>query len=422
MLGIARLRPDDFVIDLGSGDGRILIAAARSNGARGLGVDIDPARIAEAEANARAAGVTGLVTFRREDLFQTPLAEADVLTLYLTQEVNLRLRPRILAQMRAGTRVVSHDFDMGDWRWDERRRVGAANVYLWIVPARVAGDWTLTQGRPQRPARPRAALSAGHRHRRRGADRAGARSPAPHPLHRQSRRGPRIFEGRVEGDTIVPTDPGRLARRPRGLMSRPADWPDLGGDARLGGAEGDRAVLASSMRATAGRQRDVTELGSFPVVMALAAIGALLLIGGADWAACCVACPCPRPGRRAAQALDRPAAAVRPGALLARSILCLSERAYVQCDVVWLGSALLLVREAAPALSPSPPRIARRSGSAELLASLARRVGRRLLAALWPPRGARSDDRAARLRTSSQPRSASAPPLERRLGSPPSGA
>ena len=83
--------------------------------------------------------------FRREDLFQTPLAEADVLTLYLTQEVNLRLRPRILAQMRPGTRVVSHDFDMGDWRWDQRRRVGAANIYLWIVPARVAGDWTLTQ-------------------------------------------------------------------------------------------------------------------------------------------------------------------------------------------------------------------------------------------------------------------------------------
>jgi hypothetical protein len=146
MLGLAGVRPDDYVIDLGSGDGRILIAAARSNGARGLGVDIDPARIRESNANARAAGVAGRVAFRRQDLFETPLAEADVLTLYLLPEVNLRLRPRILAEMRPGTRVVSHDFDMGDWRWDQRRRVGNAVVYLWTVPARVAGHWTLTAG------------------------------------------------------------------------------------------------------------------------------------------------------------------------------------------------------------------------------------------------------------------------------------
>lgn len=145
MLSLASLRPDDYVIDLGSGDGRILIAAARSNGARGLGVDIDPARIEEANRNARAAGVTGLVTFRQQDLFQTPLQEADILTLYLTAEVNLRLRPRILAQMRPGTRVVSNEFDMGDWRYDLRRRVGATNVFLWIVPARVDGAWTLTE-------------------------------------------------------------------------------------------------------------------------------------------------------------------------------------------------------------------------------------------------------------------------------------
>lgn len=144
MLSLAQLRPDDNVIDLGSGDGRILIAAARSNGAHGLGVDIDPARIEEAKRNARAAGVTGLVSFRRQDLFQTPLQEADVLTLYLTAEVNLRLRPRILSQMRPGTRVVSNEFDMGDWHYDERRRVGRTNIFLWIVPARVDGSWTLT--------------------------------------------------------------------------------------------------------------------------------------------------------------------------------------------------------------------------------------------------------------------------------------
>lgn len=146
MLSLARLRPDDYVIDLGSGDGRILISAARSNGAHGLGVDIDPAQIAQANVNARNAGVTGLVSFRQEDLFRTPLQQADILTLYLTAEVNLRLRPRILSQMRPGTRVVSHDFDMGDWHYDQRRRAGDATILLWVVPARIAGNWTLTDG------------------------------------------------------------------------------------------------------------------------------------------------------------------------------------------------------------------------------------------------------------------------------------
>lgn len=206
MLGLAGLRPQDYVIDLGSGDGRILIAAARSNGARGLGVDIDPARIAEANANARAAGVTGLVTFRREDLFQTPLAEADILTLYLTQEVNLRLRPRILSQMRPGTRVVSHDFDMGDWRWDERRRVGTANTYLWIVPARVAGNWTLTRnGRS-------VALVLDQSYQQLTGSAGEARleqgrvSGANVRFIANLGDGRQTFEGRVEGDTIVPVD------------------------------------------------------------------------------------------------------------------------------------------------------------------------------------------------------------------------
>ncbi|MGZ8312667.1 MAG: class I SAM-dependent methyltransferase [Allosphingosinicella sp.] len=143
MLAMAEVRPDDFVLDLGSGDGRILIAAARSHGARGLGVEIDPGRIREAEANARGARVNNKVQFRRQDLFETPLNEADVLTLYLTPEVNLRLRPRILSQMRPGSRVVSHDFDMGDWRPEARRQVGSATLYLWVVPAQVAGRWRL---------------------------------------------------------------------------------------------------------------------------------------------------------------------------------------------------------------------------------------------------------------------------------------
>ncbi len=207
MLGLAEARPDDYVVDLGSGDGRILIAAARSFGARGLGVDIDPARIAEAEANARTAGVAGRVSFRREDLFETPLGEADVLTLYLTQEVNLRLRPRIVAQMRPGTRVVSHDFDMGDWRWDQRRRVGTATVFLWVVPARVEGAWVLTAGGRTVPlvidqSYQNFAGTAGEARIEQGrlaGDRIRFRADLGD--------GRRTFEGRVAGATIAPIDP-----------------------------------------------------------------------------------------------------------------------------------------------------------------------------------------------------------------------
>jgi SAM-dependent methyltransferase len=219
MLAISQVSAGDYVIDLGSGDGRILIAAARSLGARGLGVEIDPERIREANANARAAGVTGRVVFRREDLFRTPLAEADVLTLYLAPEVNLRLRPRILAQMRPGTRVVSHDFDMGDWRPDQRRRIGTANVYLWIVPARIEGRWTLSEEGRSVPI----ALDQQYQAFI-GTAQLGGRDVR---IEQGMVTGPRIrfiadlgsgrrtYEGRVEGDAIVPTDPRagwRMAR------------------------------------------------------------------------------------------------------------------------------------------------------------------------------------------------------------------
>jgi SAM-dependent methyltransferase len=206
MLGLAQVKPDDYVIDLGSGDGRILIAAARSIGARGFGVDIDPARIRESNDNARAAGVAARVTFRRRNLFDTPLAEADVLTLYLLPEINLRLRPRILAEMRPGTRVVSHDFDMGDWRWDQRQRVGSATIYLWIVPARVGGNWTLTaNGRAwplaidQRYQAFSGTIGAGE-----GAVRTEQGRLGGDRIRFIARlgQGRQVFEGRVAGDAI----------------------------------------------------------------------------------------------------------------------------------------------------------------------------------------------------------------------------
>lgn len=206
MLGLAQVKPDDNVIDLGSGDGRILISAARSLGAHGLGVDIDPARIRESTANAAEAGVSGRVTFRQQDLFETPLRDADVLTLYLLQEVNLRLRPRILSQMRPGARVISHDFDMGDWHWDQRQRVGNATIYLWIVPARIDGAWTLNLGGRVYPL-------ILEQHYQQFFGTAGDARVEQGRLNGDHIRflanlgeGRRTFEGRVDGDTIVPLD------------------------------------------------------------------------------------------------------------------------------------------------------------------------------------------------------------------------
>jgi hypothetical protein len=146
MLEMAKVGPDDYVIDLGSGDGRILVAAAKDRGARGFGVDIDPQRIAEAKTHAEAAGVQDRVTFRRQDLFKTPIDEATVLTMYLLPEVNLRLRPRILAELRPGSRVVSHAFDLGDWRPDDREEVDGATIFYWVVPARIVGEWAMSDG------------------------------------------------------------------------------------------------------------------------------------------------------------------------------------------------------------------------------------------------------------------------------------
>ncbi len=136
MLELAGVGRDDVLYDLGSGDGRIPVTAARRFGTRGVGIDIEPVRIREANANARAAGVTDLVTFRREDLFQTDFSEATVVTLYLLPKLNLRLRPILLEQLKPGTRIVSHAFDMGDWDPEQVVRVDGTVIYMWTVPER----------------------------------------------------------------------------------------------------------------------------------------------------------------------------------------------------------------------------------------------------------------------------------------------
>ncbi len=146
MLQIASVGPDDYLMDLGCGDGRIVVTAARDFGARGFGIDIDPERIREATENASRAGVTDRVEFRVGDLFETDIGKADVLAIYLLREINLRLRPKILEAMKPGARVVSHQFDMDEWRPDARDSVDGRAIYFWVVPARVNGRWQVQQG------------------------------------------------------------------------------------------------------------------------------------------------------------------------------------------------------------------------------------------------------------------------------------
>lgn len=134
MLDLAEVNENDVVYDLGCGDGRIVITAAKKYGARGTGVDIDPERISEANENAEAAGVTDKVNFIQGDLFETDFSEASVVTLYLLSSVNMKLRPILLDQLKPGTRIVSHAFDMGDWEPEETRTVDGTRIYRWVVP------------------------------------------------------------------------------------------------------------------------------------------------------------------------------------------------------------------------------------------------------------------------------------------------
>ena len=133
MLRVAAVGPDDVLYDLGSGDGRIPISAAKRWGTRGVGIDIDPQRIREANQAAEEAGVTDKVEFIEGDLFEADLADATVITLYLLPDLNLRLRPTLL-ELRPGTRIVSHNYHMGDWEPERHSTVGDAHVYAWTVP------------------------------------------------------------------------------------------------------------------------------------------------------------------------------------------------------------------------------------------------------------------------------------------------
>lgn len=145
MLDMVDVGPGDYVIDLGSGDGRIVIAAAK-RGAYGHGVDLDPKRIREARENAVRAGVEDRVIFVEGNIFNTDFSRANVVTMYLLNSVNIQLRPHLLKNLKPGSRIVSHDFDMGNWKPEEYVQEGHSDIYFWLIPADVHGKWNWKAG------------------------------------------------------------------------------------------------------------------------------------------------------------------------------------------------------------------------------------------------------------------------------------
>jgi len=136
MLKLGGVKKGDVLFDLGCGDGRIVITAAQKFGARGVGIDINPERIKEANENARKAGVGDRVEFRLQDLFEADISKATVVTLYLLPDINLKLRPKLMKDLRAGTRIVSHSFDMGDWKPEKDVQIEWRRIYFWTIPAK----------------------------------------------------------------------------------------------------------------------------------------------------------------------------------------------------------------------------------------------------------------------------------------------
>jgi SAM-dependent methyltransferase len=188
MLRLAGVGTEDVVVDLGSGDGRIVIAAARDYGARGLGIELDPKLVAESQANARQAGVAERVSFRQGDVLAVDIREATVVTLYLLPGLVEKLKPRLLAQLRPGTRIVAHDYGFTDWKPD--RRVIISKTYLlYVVPAAVAGRWRLSASLPGGERDFEFELEQQFQDIRGGARVAGGFLPA--------------FEARLEGDRIA---------------------------------------------------------------------------------------------------------------------------------------------------------------------------------------------------------------------------
>lgn len=211
MLEMAKVGPNDHVIDLGSGDGRIAIAAVRDRQAKkALGVDIDPARVSEAEDNARRDKVEDRVRFLRQDLFDTDISKASVVTMYLLPDVNIKMRPVILDTLAPGSRVVSHSFTMGDWQSDQDAFVDGRSLFMWIVPAKVGGTWKVDQ--------PQGGFTLNFRQDFQKLEAQAQRNGEPIAVSQATLRGtelrftidedgtPRHYVGTVRGDLLVAAD------------------------------------------------------------------------------------------------------------------------------------------------------------------------------------------------------------------------
>ena len=239
MLRLAGTGPDDLVVDLGSGDGRVVIAAARDFGARGLGIEIDPKLVAESEANARQAGVAERVTFRQGDVLRADYRAATVVTLYLLPNLVDKLKPRLLSELKPGTRIVAHDYGFSDWKPD-RSIVISKTFHLYVVPARVAGRWRLEAVLPDGGREYNLEFEQRYQEVRGGARVAGGYLPA----FDAKLAGDRIafvlvdestshrFEGRVQGALVmegtIRSGPGRSQATGSWRATRVVGLPDEG--------------------------------------------------------------------------------------------------------------------------------------------------------------------------------------------------
>lgn len=232
MLKVAKVGRKDVLYDLGSGDGRIVITAAKKYGTRGTGIDIDSVRIAESRRGALKAGVTGKVQFRQADLFETDLRDASVVTLYLLPTLNVRLRPKLYKELRPGSRVVSHAFDMGTWKPDSTFTVSTNAVFYWIVPANGGGEWVVTA-----PGGKEYSLSLQQKFQ--NLEGTAERNGTSMPLRLARIRGDKVtleiadpegpvrLVGRIEGDTMSGTGGGKS----RWSARRTGAAPPLGEEA-----------------------------------------------------------------------------------------------------------------------------------------------------------------------------------------------
>ena len=234
MLDMAQVKASDMVIDLGSGDGRIMITAAKRHGARGFGVEIDPRLVKRSNEEAKRVGVAERVKFLQQDLFSTDFHEAAVLTLYLLPDVNIALRPKILAELKPGTRVVSHDYGMGEWRPDAQETVPAPDktvgtrkesmVYLWIVPARIEGEWIFELSSGGKTRRTRLVLKQRYHF-------------VSGSVELTGQGDVQVSDGRLRGDEVrLVLPPGALDRGPVELIGR-VTGDSLNGTVRRGERE-----------------------------------------------------------------------------------------------------------------------------------------------------------------------------------------